>query len=144
MITASPQDARPIEARYEADQTMRVRFSWPVSAATGAQSTAVVRTAIEPGHRLGTHRDNVEEVILILEGTAEVSLGDEVAHLSAGELAVVPAMMPHGMRNVGTGMLRFVGFFPSATVASIFDQPLLPGNHRIVGTPTWMAALQQE
>jgi len=144
MIIAPPQDTRQIEARYEGDRTMRVRFSWPVSASTGAHSTAVVRTAIEPGYHLGTHRDSVEEVILILEGTAEVSLGDEVAHLSAGELAVVPAMMPHGMRNVGTGMLRFVGFFPSATVASIFDQPLLPGNHTVVGTPSWMAALGKE
>ena len=144
MITAPPHDARQIEAQCEGDQTTRVTFSWLVSAASGSSSTAVVRTAIEPGQRLGTHRDSVEEVILILEGQAEVSLGDEVAHLSAGELAVVPAMVPHGMRNVGTGMVRFVGFFPSATVASIFDQPLLPGNHRIVGTPTWMAALPEE
>ena len=99
MITAPPHDARQIEAQCEGDQTTRVTFSWLVSAASGSSSTAVVRTAIEPGHRLGTHRDSVEEVILILEGQAEVSLGDEVAHLSAGELAVVPAMVPHGMRK---------------------------------------------
>jgi hypothetical protein len=38
----------------------------------------------------------------------------------------VPAMVPHSMRNVGDETLRVVGFFPSSTVMSTFDQPIVP------------------
>jgi hypothetical protein len=41
-------------------------------------------------------------------------------------MAVVPAMVPHALRNVGDETLRVVGFFSSSTVMSTFDQPLMP------------------
>jgi glyoxylate utilization-related uncharacterized protein len=86
---------------------------------------AVVYFEIEPVHRLGTHTDSAEEILLVLDGTAEVSLGDEQGQFTPGEMAVVPAMVPHGLRNVGDETARFVGFFSSNVVVSTFDQPLL-------------------
>jgi hypothetical protein len=41
-------------------------------------------------------------------------------------MAVVPAMVPHALRNVGDETLRVVGFFSSSTVMSTFDQPVVP------------------
>ena len=72
---------------------------------------------------------------MVLDGTAEVSLGDEQGQISAGEMAVVPAMVPHGLRNVGDVTARFVGFFSSNVVMSTFDQPMMPFGQRVVGTP---------
>ena len=124
-----------MEVWYEDDPTMRVKVNFPFFLGTGTKNTAVVYFEIEPGHRLGTHTDSAEEILLVLDGTAEVSLGDEQGQISAGEMAVVPAMVPHGLRNVGDETARFVGFFSSNVVVATFDQPMMPFGQRVVGTP---------
>jgi len=124
-----------MEFWYEDDPTMRVKANFPLYVGTGTKNTAVVYFELEPGHRLGTHTDSAEEILLILQGTAEVSLGDEQGRLSAGEMAVVPAMVPHGLRNVGEETVRVVGFFSSNVVVSTFDRPMMPLGQRVVGTP---------
>jgi hypothetical protein len=50
-------------------------------------------------------------------------------------MALVPAMVPHGMRNAGEETVRVVGFFSSNVVVSTFDQPMMPFGQRVVGTP---------
>ena len=126
MFTVELSDLELMEGGYENDPTMRVKVNFPFSAATGTKNTAVVYFELEPGHRLGTHTDSAEELLLFLGGTAEVSVGDEQGQVSAGEMALVPAMVPHSMRNVGDETLRVVGFFSSSTVMSTFDQPIVP------------------
>jgi quercetin dioxygenase-like cupin family protein len=126
MYTVQLSELELPEAGYENDPTMRAKGTSPFSAATGTKNTAVVYFEIEPGHRLGTHTDSAEELLLILGGEAEVSVGDEQGQVSAGEMALVPAMVPHSMRNVGDETLRVVGFFSSSTVMSTFDQPVVP------------------
>jgi quercetin dioxygenase-like cupin family protein len=135
VISAQIGELELLEGWYEDDPTMRVRFNFPFFLGTGTKNTAVVYFEIEPGCRLGTHTDSAEEILLFLEGTAEISLGDESGRVSAGEMAVVPAMVPHGMRNVGEETVRVVGFFSSNVVVSTFDQPMMPLNQRVVGTP---------
>jgi mannose-6-phosphate isomerase-like protein (cupin superfamily) len=72
------------------------------------------------------HTDSAEEVVLVLDGEAEVTAGDERMHLTAGGLALVPAVLPHDIRNVGQDRLRVVGFFSSSAVISHFDETLAP------------------
>jgi quercetin dioxygenase-like cupin family protein len=131
-----------MEVWYEDDPTMRLRVNFPFFLGTGTKSTAVVYFEIEPGYRLGTHTDSAEEILLILEGEAEVSLEDERGRLSAGEMALVPAMVPHGLRNVGEETVRVAGFFSSNVVVSTFDRPMMPFNQRVVGTPPVLAEEQ--
>ncbi len=135
MISAKIGELELMDVWYEDDPTMQLRVNFPFYVGTGTKNTAVVYFEIEPGHRLGTHTDSAEEIVLFLEGTAEVSVGDESGRVSAGEMAVVPAMVPHGMRNVGDETLRVVGFFSSNVVVSTFDQPMMPFGQRVVGTP---------
>jgi quercetin dioxygenase-like cupin family protein len=135
VISAQIGKLELMEVWYEDDQTMRVKVNFPFFLGTGTKNTAVVYFEIEPGHRLGTHTDSAEEILLVLDGTAEVSLGDEQGQITAGEMAVVPAMVPHGLRNVGDETARFVGFFSSNVVVSTFDQPMMPFGQRVVGTP---------
>lgn len=124
-----------LDAWYEHDPAMRIRVNFPFFAATGAESTAVVYFEIQPGHYLGTHTDSAEEIVLILDGTVEASLGDERGVLNAGQAALIPAMVPHGIRNIGAETARCVGFFAAATVTSTFDQPMMPFGQQVVGTP---------
>jgi quercetin dioxygenase-like cupin family protein len=135
MIAERIDELELMEVWYEDDPTMRLKVNFPFFLGTGTKSTAVVYFEIEPGHRLGSHTDSAEEILLVLEGTAEVSLGDEQGRLSAGEMALVPAMEPHGLRNAGEETLRIVGFFSSNVVVSTFDQPMMPFGQRVVGTP---------
>jgi quercetin dioxygenase-like cupin family protein len=135
MIAERIDQLELMEVWYEDDPTMRVRVNFPFFLGTGTMSTAVVYFEVEPGYRLGTHTDSAEEILLILEGEAEVSLGDERGQVSAGEMALVPAMVPHGLRNVGEETVRVVGFFSSNVIVSTFDQPMMPFGQRVVGTP---------
>jgi len=135
VIRAQIGELELMEVWYEDDPTMRVRVNFPFYVGAGTKNTAVVYFEIEPGHRLGTHTDSAEEILLVLNGTAEASLGDEQGQISAGEMAVFPAMVPHGLRNVGDETARFVGFFSSNVVVSTFDQPMMPFGQRVVGTP---------
>src|SRR5579884_2126812 len=112
MITVRPEELHLIDASYANDPTMRVRFNWLISAAQGTANTAAVYGELEPGYRLGTHVDTAEEVLFLLQGTVELTLGDKQRQLSAGSIAVAPAMVPHGFRNIGTEKVRYIGFFP--------------------------------
>jgi quercetin dioxygenase-like cupin family protein len=135
MIAERIDQLELVEVWYEDDPTMRLKVNFPFFLGTGTKSTAAVYFELEPGHRLGTHTDSAEEILLILEGEVEVSLGDERGRLSAGEMALVPAMVPHGLRNAGDETVRVVGFFSSNVVVSTFDQPMMPFDQRVVGTP---------
>lgn len=135
MIGARIDELELMEVSYEDDPTMRVNVNFPFYAGTGTKNTAVVYFELEPGCRLGTHTDSAEEILLILEGTAEATVGDERGRLRAGDMAIVPAMVPHALRNAGDETVRVVGFFSSNVVASVFDRPMMPFGQREVGTP---------
>lgn len=139
MISAKIDELELMEVSYEEDPSMRVNVNFPFYVGTGTKNTAVVYFEIEPGNRLGSHTDSAEEILLILEGTAEATVGDEQGRVSAGDMAVVPAMVPHALRNVGDETVRVVGFFSSNVVASAFDQPMMPFGERVVGTPPVLA-----
>jgi quercetin dioxygenase-like cupin family protein len=123
------------EIWYEDDAAMRVTPNFPFFAGTGNQSSSVVYFEIAPGHYLGTHTDSAEEIVLILSGTVEASLRDETGQLSAGQAALIPAMVPHGIRNIGDETARCVGFFSAAVVVSTFDRPVMPFGRQDIGTP---------
>jgi len=39
------------------------------------------------------------------------------------------------MRSDGEGRMRFLGFFTSSTVVSVFEDPIAPIGKTVVGTP---------
>ena len=46
--------------------------------------------------------------------------------MRAGDLAVVPEMVPHGVVNTGDETLKVVGFFCESAITSAFEAPLQP------------------
>lgn len=124
-----------VDISSETDATRQMRVDFPISSVAGSASTAVVYFELEPGDHTGMHTDSAEEVVLILSGTAEAIVGGERGELTAGGIGLVPALVPHDVRNVGEETVRVVGFFSSSTVVSVFDDPLAPAGTRVVGTP---------
>jgi quercetin dioxygenase-like cupin family protein len=123
------------EGWSQSDADMRVRAGFPISSGTGTKSTAVVYFELAPGEHLGTHTDSAEEVLYVVSGSGEAAIGDELASVQAGTLAVVPALIPHSVKNTGEETLRVVGFFSSSAVLSIFDEPMEPFGTRYFATP---------
>lgn len=61
---------------------------------------------MRPGHGAPIHIHAVEEVLEIMDGVADVILGNETRTLTANQSVVVPAGMRHGFTNVGAGTLK--------------------------------------
>ena len=121
------------------DDGLRVAF--PFHAGTGTAASAAVYFELDPGVAVGTHTDSAEELVVILEGRAEATVGDERGLLQAGDAAVVPASMPHDVRNVGDGPLRVLGFFAGSAVVHVFeDAPPDAPRVFVTGAPVRIAA----
>lgn len=125
MLTARTPDLELLNAT-QPDGRMSVHVNFPINTHTGSEDSAVVYFEIDPGEKLATHTDSAEEVLYIVQGEAEAHAGDETGRLSAGDLAVIPAMVPHGVRNVGDTRLKVVGFFTESKIVSTFEEPLQP------------------
>jgi quercetin dioxygenase-like cupin family protein len=65
-------------------------------------------------------------VFYVVAGTAEAVVGGERGRIAAGDLAVIPSMVPHGLVNVGDDTVKVVGFFPEPAIVSTFDEAIQP------------------
>lgn len=99
---------------------------------------------LAPGMRLGRHVDSAEEVLVVLDGVVEATVGEESGRIAAGGVALVPAMVPHDVRNVGETVARVCGFFAANTTVAVFDEPFSVmgmAPTRVNGTPPPAVAL---
>jgi mannose-6-phosphate isomerase-like protein (cupin superfamily) len=94
-------DDQPLEKWREGVVT-RMR----ASAITGDRQLCIFDQFCDPGLGAPTHLHAVEEVLEIIEGTAEVWLADERALVSANQSVLVPAGVPHGFRNAEATLLH--------------------------------------
>ncbi len=122
MLALNINDLTLAEMETPADPSLGARYTFPIYAATGSAATAVVYFEVAPGKRLGRHTDSSEEVLYIVEGEGEATVGEERIPISAGSLAVIPALMPHDIRNTGSVPIKVVGI-----LRRIGDRAYLPG-----------------
>src|SRR5215211_2743855 len=109
MNAVNVNDLELQEVASVTDPTVLTRFTFPVYAATGAASTAVVYFEVEPGKRLASHHDGAEEVLFIVQGEGVATIGNNSGRVRAGDLAVVPAWVTHVFKNTGDTTLKVFG-----------------------------------
>jgi quercetin dioxygenase-like cupin family protein len=149
MNAVNVNDLELQEVASATDPTVLTRFNFPVYAATGATNCAVVYFEVEPGKRLASHHDGAEEVLFIAQGEGIATIGNESGRVRAGDLAVIPAWVPHGVENTGDVTLKVVGFFGAATLTHLFAEPLFPGDgalaifHTVDGEAAYVASSMQ-
>jgi quercetin dioxygenase-like cupin family protein len=97
--------------------------AFPVHSQTGAAASAIVWMELGPDGVLSEHTDSAEELLYVVRGEVEASVGEESGTLRAGQLAVVPAMAPHSLRNIGGTDARVLGFFAGSTNVTTFTEP---------------------
>ena len=127
MLTAKTTELDLMQVWLDSDpERARLRVTFPINKWVGSKDSAVVYFEIEPGDRLARHTDSAEEVLYIVAGEAEAEIGDERGSIAAGDLAVIPAMVPHGLVNTGSEAVKVVGFFSESEIISTFDEPMQP------------------
>lgn len=113
----------------------RCKATFPLLGIHGAKNSAAVYFELDPGEELGTHTDSAEETLLILEGQAEVTVGNEKETAKQGCMALVPEMIPHNIKNTGNDKVKVLGFFGGANnIVATFENTWQPTESNMIDT----------
>ncbi len=85
----------------------------------GDVSVSVILVDCPPGGGAVLHTHPYEEVFVTLEGEATFTVGDDTLEVSAGQIVVAPAGVPHKFVNSGSGPLRQVDIHPSGRIQQV-------------------------
>ncbi len=131
MWTLSPADTELEDAWIEGDRSARWRSAaghGPTSGDAAASGSSPLE--VDAGCRLPRHVDTAEETIVVVSGSAQVTVGDETAELGAGGIALVPVEVPHEVRNSGGEPLRFVAVYAGTDVVTRYERDVAPSGGR--------------
>jgi mannose-6-phosphate isomerase-like protein (cupin superfamily) len=105
-------DDQPLETWRDGVMT-RMR----ISAQNGGRQLCIFDQYCDPGLGAPTHVHAVEEVLEVVDGNAEIWVGEEKTIVRANQSVLVPAGFKHGFRNVLTTTLHV----RATLAASIFE-----------------------
>lgn len=88
------------------------RFTSLATPSLGSSETAVWIVEIDPGTPATPHSLTREEVFVVLEGTAEVTLADDTGRAGVGDAFVVPSDVAFEVSNAGESRLRMLCCLP--------------------------------
>ena len=81
---------------------------WSFEGLAHAVAVSILLVDAPPGSGPRLHAHPYQEIFVVQEGSATFVIGDETLELHGGQIAVVPAGVPHKFTNPGTGRLRQV------------------------------------
>jgi len=88
---------------------------------SGSVSLTVASSGLDTGAGVPLHiHPNHEEVILIMEGSVEGVLGEEVRTLGPGDVLVAPAGVKHSVINKSSQPARVITIFPTTAPKRTF------------------------
>ena len=64
------------------------------------EQSSLTLLSFKAGVERSIHTDEKDEVAQIIEGVADIAIGKDVYRLSAGQMIVMPAKTPHGLKAV--------------------------------------------
>ena len=130
MFTTAPPAGDLSDAWIEGDDSARWRSTSGHGPDEGAKASGSSILEVDPGRRLPRHTDSAEETIVVVSGTASVTVGGETAAVTAGGVALVPECVPHEVRNAGEETLRFVAVYASTDVTTTYEDDVQPDGGR--------------
>jgi len=126
MTTIEFKSTELSESWLEEDEAAR----WRTASGHEGASSGSSLLEVEPGRRLPRHTDSAEETIVVVAGSARVTVGEDSETVDAGGLALVPADVPHEVQSVGAEPLRFVAVYASNDVTTTYEHPVQPDGER--------------
>ena len=139
MITARIDELELRKRWSDVEPDVAFNFGLAVSKANGSATSQVVYVTLEPGKSGGRHIHSAEEILVVLEGTVQLAVGNDWKRLGKEDMAVIPAAIAHELTNVGSEDSRFLAIFPSPTVLHTWDVPVEPTGERAFVTPGMQA-----
>src|SRR4051795_1766471 len=103
------------------------------SAENGATQFCLFEQWCDPGHGAPTHLHAVEEILHVLDGSADVWLDDRHETLTSGQLTIVPAGRKHGFSNAGSGVLHIRSILASPVFEAPYDDKREPPRRWLPG-----------
>ncbi|MFZ4806539.1 MAG: cupin domain-containing protein [Hyphomicrobiaceae bacterium] len=92
------------------------------SALTGSVQLCIFEQFCEPGLGAPTHMHAVEEVLTVVEGRAEIWVGNEKTIAGGGHSVIIPAGARHGFRNIADkGLLHMRATLASSIFEASYD-----------------------
>ena len=93
-----------------------------VSAVNGSAQLCIFDQYCEPGLGAPTHLHAVEEMLTVMDGRAEIWVGDERTVVGAGHSVLIPAGKKHGFRNVAQdGLLHMRATLAACIFEASYD-----------------------
>jgi len=89
-----------------------ITIRWAVGKPEGAPHFALRVIEFEPGAAFARHQHPYEHEIFVLEGEGVAEGAEGSVEMRPGVVLYIPADEPHGYRNTGTGVLRFICVIP--------------------------------
>lgn len=119
-----PVIAAPASPTHTLGETTFTSLATPTR---GSNRTSVWEVSLPPGAIPTPHRLTDEEVFVVLDGTAEVTLADERQQARRGDAIVVPAGVDFSLANAGDTRLRLLCCLPVGGQAVLADgEPFTP------------------
>jgi mannose-6-phosphate isomerase-like protein (cupin superfamily) len=91
------------------------------SAAVGTRQLCIFEQWCDPDLGAPPHLHAVEEVLTVIEGTAEIEVEGERHPTTAGQSVVIPAGRKHSFRNTGADILRVQAILASPVFEAAYD-----------------------
>jgi mannose-6-phosphate isomerase-like protein (cupin superfamily) len=118
--------AAPASPTHEVGGT---KFTSLATPSLGSARTSVWQVEIPAGEAPTPHEITDEEIFVVLEGAAAVTIDGEESAAGVGDAVVVPAGVPFVLANAGELALRLLCCMP------VGGQAVLPGGEPF--TPPW-------
>ena len=130
MFSVQLDDVDLEESWVEDQADARWRTATVHGPGTGANASGSSLLEVPEGCHLARHTDSAEELIVVLAGDAEATIGEETARMSAGGMTLVPKDVPHEVRNAGEGPLRFLALYADSDVTTTYESDVQPGGEQ--------------
>ena len=130
MFTVQLDDVELEESWIEDQADARWRTATVHGPGTGAGASGSSLLEVPAGCLLARHTDSAEELIVVLAGDGEVTVGEETGRVAAGGVALVPKDVPHQVRCAGEDALRFVAVYADIDVVTRYEFDVQPSGER--------------
>ena len=99
------------------------RFKIKTSSGDTGGKYVILEFEVGPRHGVRLHiHDNEEEHFIIVEGTLQMAVGDEIQYFPAGTSLTVGKGIPHAWANLTDSLLRFVAIFTPGHIEGMFRE----------------------
>ena len=86
---------------------------WVVGRPEGAPNFAMRKFILQPGGSMPNHSNTVEHEQYVLNGQAEIAIGDAIYHVKKDDIVFIPAGVPHWYKVIGNEPFEFLCMVPN-------------------------------